>query len=219
MPSPQITPADFDKLTEALAFECQSAVVDYRMYMDLVKAAQEHVVVVQQSNAFWTMTVEAHRNSAILRMCRIYDQQASAMGLHKWLKLIKQNPKWLREPADPKTLDKDIEYVSNNNQKVKSLTMYRGNVIAHLGQNYLLNFRNTRTSFKFTYGDLKELVENGLKIVNRYGQLYKGHTWSPNLVGADDYKFVFSELKKAVERRRAEIDAEIERHRKQLGNP
>ena len=218
MPHLQITEADFDKLTDALAFESQYAVVDYRMYTDLSKAAEENEIVVIQSRAFWTMTIDAHLNSAMLRLCRIYDHQASAMSLLKWLKLIKQNSKWLREPADPNQLDKDIEYVSNENAKVENLTKYRGNVVAHLGANYVLDFRNTRTSFKLTYGDVEELIENGLKIVNRYGALYKGHTWSASMIGADDYRFVFEELKHAIERKRAEVDAEIQKRKKLIEN-
>jgi hypothetical protein len=202
MRHPQITIADFDKLTDALAFECQYAAVDYRMYEDLAKAAGENEIVVIQSKAFWSMTISAHLNSAILRLCRIYDHQVSAMSLLKWLKLIKQKPKWLQVPPDPKQLDADIRYVSNDNPKIENLTKYRGNVVAHLGQNYVLNFRETRQSFKFTHGDMKELLEHGLKIVNRYAALYKGHTWSSNMIGADDYQFVFKELKHAIERKR-----------------
>jgi hypothetical protein len=216
MPPLQFSQADFDKLTDALAFESQHAVIDYRMYRDLAKAAEDNEIVVNQSRAFWEMTIDAHLNSAMLRLCRIYDQQASAMSLLKWLKLIKQNSKWLRDPVDPNQLKEDIEYVSKKNTKVDSLTKYRGHVVAHLGAKYVLNFRNTRASFKLTYGDVKELIENGLKIVNRYGALYKGHTWSANMVGADDYKFVFEELRHAIERRRAEFDAEIEKHKKQI---
>jgi len=215
MPHRRITQTDFDKLTDALAFESQYAVVDYRMYNDLAKAAEENEIVVNQSRAFWTTTIAAHLNSAILRLCRIYDHQVSAMSLLKWLTLIKQNPKWLREPAAPSQLEEDIKYASNGNPKVVNLTKYRGHVVAHLGQNYVLDIRNTRGSFKLTYGDLEELVENGLKIVNRYGALYKGHTWSANMVGADDYKFVFEELKQVIERKRTEIDAKIQKHEKE----
>jgi hypothetical protein len=215
MPRLQFTQAEFDKLTDALAFESQYAVADHRMYKDLTKAAEDNEIVINQSNAFWSMTIEAHLNSAMLRLCRIYDHQASAMSLLKWLKLIKQNPKWLRDPVDSNQLDEDIKYVCKENAKVDNLTKYRGNVVAHLGAYYVLNYRNTRASFKLTYGDVEELIESGLIIVNRYGKLYKGHTWSANMVGADDYRFVFEELKHAIERKRAERDAEIQKHIKQ----
>jgi len=35
------------------------------------------------------------------------------------------------------------------------------------------------------------------------------------MVGADDYKFVFEELKQVIERKRTEIDAKIQKHEKE----
>ncbi len=211
MSRPQITKPDFDKLTDALAFRAMCAVIDYQMYENLMKAAEENEIVVNQSRVFWKMTIDAHLNSAVLRLCRVYDQQRSSMNLSKWLRLLKHNPNWLRDSADPTQLERDMEYVSEQNLKVKNLTTYRGNVVAHLGENYVLDLRNTRQSFKLTYGDLKELLENGLKIVNRYGTVYKGHSWSRNMAGEDDYQFIFRELKKTVEKYRAEQEAEIQK--------
>jgi hypothetical protein len=63
-------------------------------------------------------------------------------------------------------------------------------------------------------GDLKELVENGLKIVSRYGTLYKRHSWSATLVGDHDYQFIFRELKKrrgfrSADTRRGRIERRV----------
>lgn len=204
MPRPKIAEADFVNLTKALAEEIQSAHIDYQLYEDLSAAADENEIVVIQSRAFWTMTIQNHLNSAILRLCRVYDQQKSSMNLSKWLKIIKNNQKWfVKQPVDTIALDKDIEYASNDNPLVKNLTKYRGNVIAHIGENYVLDVRSTRKSFKLTHGNVKELLAKGLSIVNHYSSQYNQKSWSPNLVGADDYQFVFRELKNAIERIKA----------------
>ena len=214
MARPPITQHDFEELTNSLAMEIQSATIDYRMYEDLAKAADAHPIVVIQSRAFWNMTIQSHLNSAILRLGRVYDQQASSMNLAKWLRLIKEQPSWFtKEALDSAKLDQDISYASNKNLKIENLTKYRGNVVAHLGQNYVLNFRNTRHSFNLSHGDVKELLESGLRIVNHYSTIYNSHSWSADLIGADDYKFIFKELERAIERIKAEQLAGFEKFR------
>lgn len=213
MPNPNISEEDFRKLSVALAEEAQSARIDYKMYQDLVNAASEYEIVIQQSRAFWTMTVQALLNSAILRLCRIYDQQKSSMNLARWLKIIKHNQNWFKEPLDLARLEHDIAYASNTNPLVKNLTKYRGNVVAHMGENYVLDIHSTRKSFKLTYGNLKELFQSALDTVNHYTTAHIGHSWSPNLVGADDFTFIFRRLKDSIEQSRAEQEAEIEKYR------
>jgi hypothetical protein len=214
MATPSITQPEFEELTKSLATEIQSAAVDYRMYEDLAKAADSHPIVVLQSRAFWDMTIQSHLNSAILRLCRVYDQQVSSMNLAKWLRLIKGHPAWFTgQPLDAAKLDQDISYASNKNPKVENLTKYRGNVVAHLGQNYVLNVRNTRHSFNLTHGDVKELLKSGLRIVNHYSTIYNGHSWSADLIGADDHQFIFRELEKAIARTKAQQLAGFEKFR------
>ena len=214
MPRSPITQVEFDELTKALALEFQSAVIDFQMYEDLAEAADAHPVVVAQSRAFWDMSIQSHLNSAILRLCRVYDQQVSSMNFAKWLRLIKGNPNWFKgNKPDPTELDKDIEFASNTNPQVQNLTKFRGTVVAHLGENYVLNVRNTRESFTLTFGDVKELLQKGFRTFNRYSTIYNGQEWSPNLVGAKDYEFIFHELEKAIERIRAEQLEGFEKHR------
>lgn len=218
MPRPSITTSDFEELTRSLAIEIQSALIDYTMYENLAKGADAHPTVVDRSRAFWDLTIQSHLNSAILRLCRIYDQQVSSMNLAKWLKLIKCNPAWfMGKSIDIAQLDEDIKYASNHNPLVDNLTRYRGNVIAHLGENYVLNYRNTKHSFKLTYGDIKDLLKNALKILNNYARLYNGHNWSANLIGADDYQFIFRELEKVLEKYRIEHEAEIQKYGQPIG--
>ena len=90
---------EFTELAKALAEEIQGANVDYRMYRDLQKTCAENQVVVQQSGPFWPMTIDAHLNSAVLRLCRVYDTERSSLNLRSWLEQIKANPDWFTETA------------------------------------------------------------------------------------------------------------------------
>ncbi len=169
---PQMTEAEFGEFTNKLKEEIPSACIDFRMYRDLRDACVEHEIVVQQSKAFWPMTLDAHLNSAVLRLCRIYNAQKSSLNLVYWVETIRDNPKWFSEQAfrarnpgrnyygspDSEQLKKDIGFASEENPTVKNLIRFRGSLIAHIGENYVLKRFNAHESFKVTIGDLDELA-------------------------------------------------------------
>ena len=216
-PPPPITESEFVKLTETLAAEIQRTNIDYRLYRDLSDACTSHAIVVQQSRVFWPMTLDAHLNSAVLRLCRIYDTHKSSFNLRKWLMLIKRNPAWFSESAfearksnpistyhgspDATQLESDIESASVNNPIVKNLVAFRGNMLAHLGENWALNRRNARAAFRLTLGDVETLAANALSILNRYMGLYDSQQYAATLLGGNDFDFVFARLRESIEQR------------------
>ncbi len=219
----KMTEAEFDEFTNKLKKEIPSACIDYKMYRDLRNACVEHEIVVQQSRAFWPMTVDAHLNSAVLRICRIYDTQKSSLNLVYWLKTIRDNPHWFSESVfrtrhadrnyygqpDKEQLTKDIEFASEGNLTVKNLIKFRGSLIAHIGENYFLKRFNAHESFKVTLGDLETLTTGALTILNRYMHLYEAGEYSANMIGADDFKFIFTTMKKAIDRREKELQEQF----------
>jgi HEPN superfamily AbiU2-like protein len=215
---PTMTEAEFDEFTNKLKEEIPSACIDYKMYRDLHEACVGHEIIVQQSKAFWPMTLDAHLNSAVLRLCRIYDTQKSSLNLAYWLKTIRDNPQWFSASAfrtrhadrnyygqpGKEQLTKDIEFASEANPIVKNLIKFRGSLIAHIGENYVLKRFNAHESFKVTLSDLETLSTGALTILNRYMHLYEAGQYSANMIGADDFKFIFTTLKEAIDRREKE---------------
>jgi AbiU2 len=207
---------EFGEFTKKLAAEIPAACIDYQMYRDLHNACVDHQIVVQQSRTFWPMTLDAHLNSAVLRICRIYDTQKSSLNLAYWLKAIRDNPRWFTESAfyarhpdrryegqpNHDQLAADIRFASKANPRVKDLIMFRGSLVAHIGQNYVLKRFNVHKSFKVTLGDLEGLTTGALTILNRYTHLYESGEYSAKMIGADDFKFIFTTIKDSIDRRK-----------------
>ena len=207
---------EFAELAKALAQEIQGANVDYRMYRDLQKTCAENPVVVQQSCPFLPMTIDAHLNSAVLRLCRVYDTEKSSLNLRSWLGQIKANPDWFTEAAfqtrksnpisewpgtpDVTQLEADITYAGMSNPVVKNLILFRGNMFAHLGESWVLNRRDAKGSFKVTLDDIANLAEQGLTIVNRYLHYYDSQENGADLIRADGFQFIFRELSKVLKK-------------------
>jgi hypothetical protein len=167
------THVEFEKLTQALALEAQSANLDYRLLRSLTGAIKEHETELNQSCVFWQMTFEAHLNSCLFRLCRVYDHQKRSINLGRWLAMINTNRDWFMEaaykcrrpgseysgPPDAAQLTDDIAFASEKtNPLVRNLTAFRGNVLAHIGRRYVLRDRESPTGFNITYGDVKTLV-------------------------------------------------------------
>lgn len=210
---------EFEKLTQALALEAQSANLDHQLWRNLTSTPERHETEFNQSRVFWQMTFEAHFNSCLFRLCRLYDHQKCSFNLGRWLAIIKNNPNWFTSaaykscrpgseysgPPDPTQLAADIDYASyRTNPLVKNLTKFRSNVLAHMGRDYVLRDKGAPAIFKMTYGDVKTLVKQAIKIINRYTQIYNGHTYSPNMTGLDDFSFILEAVRERVQRLRGE---------------
>jgi hypothetical protein len=213
MSGASITEEEFTKLSKALAQEVQALNIDFILFQDLQNAAQQYDQVIRQSPAFWNSTLEAHLNSVVLRVCRVYDTQVSALGINYWLRIIRDNPKWFTKeafearksnpisthhgPPDPTLLSADLQYTDKKTELIENLMGFRGNMIAHIGQNWAIG--RHRKPFNVTYGELQELINKAHEILNRYWRLYDAHEFSRTQVGAKDFEFIFNRLKKSIE--------------------
>jgi AbiU2 len=208
-----VTEEEFTKLSKALAEEVQALNIDFILFQDLQNAAQKYHRVIGQSPAFWNSTLEAHLNSVVLRACRVYDTQVSALGINYWLRLIRDNPKWFTKEAfearksnpissyhgspNPEQLCKDLEYTDKKTELIDNLMDFRGNMVAHIGQNWIMG--RHKKPFKVTHGDLRELIDKAHEILNRYWRLYDSQEFSRTQIGAKDFEYIFHCLHESIQ--------------------
>lgn len=82
---------EFTRLLEALSNDIVDAHVQYRLHCDLADAFAKFPLVRHQSPAFWSMTLQAHLDSSIHALCRVYDQEERSLHLKSWLLTIQGN--------------------------------------------------------------------------------------------------------------------------------
>lgn len=216
-------PVEFEQLLNALSHDVFAAHIHYQMYGELVAAIQHHPLVVQQSNTFWTFTLQSHLNSSVYALFRAYDQNTQALHLRSWLLTIQENlhlfdEKSFRErlqdnpyvaslAADSKkpdvaTLADDITLCSINDPIVKRLTVYRSNRIAHRNAKALLSPEDIGERFGLTFDDIRTLLERAKTIVNRYSYLFAASTYSTKVIGHDDFEYIFKCVEEKVKEAR-----------------
>ncbi|SRR6266480_298515 len=217
--------AEFERLLRALSDDVVDAHIHYRLHQDLVDAISKHPLVVQQSNVFWTFTLQAHLNSSVYALFRAYDQDMRSLHLRSWLTTIQDNLHLFVEAAfrerlkdnpyvaslaqdsrkpDAAILADDIAACSSSNPIVKKLTIYRGSRIAHRNAKSLIAARDVGDRHGLTFDDLNALLERARTILNRYSYLFAASVYSTKVVGHDDYEYIFKCVEEKVELARRE---------------
>jgi AbiU2 len=212
--------AELGKLITALSNDIVNAHIHWTLYCDLHEAIQAQPVVWSQSNTFWYLTLEAHVTTAILHLCRAFDQEQKSLHLLSWLKTIKANlqcfdiddfkkrlsgnafvdslAETYRKP-DPITLDNDITLCDVSDPLVKKLVTHRNNSVAHRSATLAVNSKPLRPDLLLSDDELNALLARALHILNQYSHFFSATTYSVNMIGRHDYRFIFSSVAAAVE--------------------
>jgi hypothetical protein len=85
------TEAQFDTLLASLSEDTVTASIHWTLCKDLWASVNEFVRELNQSPAFWSLTMNAHREVALFRLGRLFDQQRSALSLRSLVDTIAAN--------------------------------------------------------------------------------------------------------------------------------
>ena len=230
-----ISAEQFDTLLNALSKEIIDAEVYFNLYEKLLVAIPEYKEVYNESNTFWSLTVQALMNTTLSCLCRVYDQHEKSLSLINLLDTIKarieifdtenfkqrlkDNPfveSLAEEPRKPaiNTLNSDRELVDPANPLVKKLVIWRHNIIAHKTALNIVNEQDVTKDYPISRHEISILVHKSTEVLNRYSGLFRASTYLPNIIGQDDYLYVLKATQEKLSRFKQEITAEINRHRK-----
>jgi len=202
---------------------------------DLINELKENEKVYNESRTFWYLTIESLKDSRMIRLCRIFDTEKSSISLPNFLDTLKEHSHFYlienfkeRMKGNPfvdslskkdrtldlEELDLKIEKIKKD-KTVKKITIYRNNLIAH---------KSLRSGIK----DFKILKENPIEIeeidnilifcretINQYMNLFKSTTWSPTIVGSDDFKSLIKFTSIGLQKYKNDLQKEIDKYKKE----
>jgi hypothetical protein len=228
---PGYTSDGLASVIQGVANNVIDAGIHYKLFRDLLESIPAHERVLEQSRAFWTLTFVAHRDAAVLRLCRVYDQEKRAVGLQVLLKAIQDNSSLFDEEhfrerlngnphldelarrsrlPDPVVLANDVHLTADDNDLVKRLVILRNNIFAHTSPTYSQDPRKFERDFALEAEEIWDLVKRALDIVNRYADLFYAQTYATQIIGHDDYKSVLASLQRDYDAREEEVLRELE---------
>jgi hypothetical protein len=218
--------AEFKRLLEALADELIDARDHFRLRKNPDVAIPEYGLEFNRCPAFWSMTLSAHLDATLIRLCKAYDlyDGRPSLNLRNFLETIKANLYLFDEPnfrerlkenafvdslaahpqkPDPARLQKDLESVSNTDPLVKKLTIWRHNFLAHRSRTSALNPKAFAENNPILFSEIEALIGNGLRIVNYYSDLFSAthHT----SLEAKDYKYLLNAVRRDLNAQEARV--------------
>jgi len=224
--------AEFKRLLEALVHELLDAREHFHLHQGLAAASSEYAVEFNQAAGFWSLTMTAHIDATLIRVCKaydLYDGGKPSLNLRNFLETIQANLEFFDEPnfrerlkdnpyvdslakdskkPDPAQLQKDLDWVTDANPLVKKLTIWRHNFIAHRSRKTALAPGEFTKQYPLAFSEIESLITKGTDIVNEYSRLFNASHYVT--YQADDYKYVLEAIREHLERREARIQEEID---------
>jgi hypothetical protein len=217
---------EFKRLFEGLANDIVDAHIHYRLYKDLLSAIEEFTLVVAQSNTFWSITLKSHLSTSLYMLTKAYDQDDRALHLLSFLETIKANSALFTEAKfrerkkdnpyadslaselripDFAFLEKDIALCSKDDPLVKTLTVHRGNAIAHRNAKKAASGISISETYPLSWDDFELLLARAIEVINKYSILFEASSYSTKPVGAKDFRYIFECVNSAIEQSRQEL--------------
>ena len=229
------TSDELNQSLDALAQEIVDAQIYHRLFCDLIDAIPDYERVFQQSNTFWRLTLDSLKEARLTRLCRVFDQHSSSLNLVNLLEAIEENRHLFEEDhfrqrlkdnafvdslaqshhvPEKNQLKTDIEYASCRNPLVKKLMIWRNNIVAHRGAKVSLGKKQVLEDNPLSQEEIEELLDQSLKILNRYSRLYRASTWSQLAIGHDDYKLILNLIQRGLQKRDEDLEKERDEMRR-----
>lgn len=207
------TNKQLDWLIDHLTTEVHRAHDHWKLWSGLKAAVDEYPDETSQSLRFWDLTLQAHQDSVILRLGRLFDPTQGALSLGNFLCTVKDHMARTPPPpapnlallSTPETTE-ELSSVSETDSAVAKILRIRNEYLAH---------REARLVGSGTFSGLPELwpteiqrlLSRALDLVNKYRHLRGRPFLSSQLPGGDDYQNLFELLRSAL----AHIDENSER--------
>jgi hypothetical protein len=216
--------AEIKQMVSAVAHEAINANVHYKLFRSLRKKIRGYVREYNQTPAFWGLTMNAHLRAALSSLCLAYDTHPKGINLKRLMEMMRDsaNKPWIapddaastRSGATKAQFERDLKAVSKNDPLAKRLIWQRNNLFAHKNLDNVMNGGTDQAKFTLSHHQFTRLVDRAIRIVNRYGDIYIGNTWSRRMVGDDDYVYVLQAIRESVNSHERKIKAEIAEYKR-----
>ena len=214
------TAEELSKEMDVLQKQLFNAKAHFDVFMGLIKSSPKYSHVFNCSLAFWNLTVQAHGDMALSLLSRIYDQNDKSIHLPNFLKAVEQsdylfNVQAFKERIS-KTPGRDVEtlasyertlnreqlesdkfFCSGSNPSVKSLIIWRNNVISHFSYEHLVaDPKPFHEKYPIPFDGIEELLSRGFSIINYYSGVFRASQHSENFLShqKSDYLFVLESI-------------------------
>lgn len=192
----------FRRTTDLLVDDVLLASIHLELLTDLNGYLDKYQQEFDQTPTFWWLTFRAHHTSALARLLRVFDSDDRSLTLPRWIRLIRKHWDTLEvsKPAPPEEeMAADIAIVSRDDPMVSRLILARNKLFAHHDLKIAMGVRRIEDDERFTQGDMEALTGRAYDVLQKYGGLVLGTSWSRKMHNGDDFQGLLRAMRYYVE--------------------
>ncbi len=222
----------FQKHYDELMWQTINARAHLKLWECLEKYKSNYLKELNQAPHFFSFTIRAHLNDALMTLSRIMRKQKQALTIRKFLDFVESDleifsdeafSKREREKPDyaeygeyrvkshtaitQKEIEEDKQKLLHLEQTINNLTTWRDKVIAHIDHKFLLTGKIISKEYPLKHQQLEEVINTLMGILNRYSYAYNSSTFLEKIPGEDDVQYLMDSIRLKKEERKKQLEA------------
>jgi len=183
-----------------------------KLWEQLEDYKSSYLKELNQAPHFFTFTMRAHLDDALMTLSRIVRKQKDAFTIWDFLDFVEKNSEifsneafskrerekpdydkdWIKShaPITQKKIEEDKQKLLSLEYTINNLVIWRDKVIAHIDHKFLITGKIISKEHPLQRQQLEEVIDTIVNILNRYSYAYCSSTDSENIPGEDDVQSI-----------------------------
>jgi len=220
----------FQKYYDRLIREILDARAHLKLWERLEKfKATDYIDELNQAPHFFTFTIKAHLEDALLTLSRILDKHEDSLSIWKFLDFAEQNREifsaqafhqrmkqkpnydehWVKShtPITLKEINEDRQKLASLEQVISNIKKWRDKLIAHMNRDVITKNKVISKEYPLKLQQLQEVIDTLFQILNRYSAAFKSSSYAEKFVGEDDIQYVMDSIRFKIQERKKRLEA------------
>jgi hypothetical protein len=167
-------------------------------YLD--KYLSSYSDVLKQAPLFFTFTMMAYHDMAILGLAKILDKdrRGESLNIWKFMNFVEQNIKKFNRDD----IEKDRKKLFKLQQTINNITAQRDKDIGHIDRAFLLSGNNIAREFPLKPQELRKVIETIFQVLRRYMPTLNPTVYSADYKYDEDLRRVLDSIRLNIEKNR-----------------
>ena len=226
----------FQKYYDKLIWQTLYARAHLKLWERLESYKSNYLKELNQTPHFFTFTIRAHLDDALLTLSRILDKHEDSLSIWKFLDFVEQNHKIFSNqafrqrikgnphyeslikshtPITLKEIEEDRQKLGSLKDTIDNIKEWRDTVLAHIDRKFYLKGKVISRKHPLQAQQLKRVINTLVKILNRYSAAYKSSTFLEKFPGEDDVQHVMDFIRFYIQEQNKQVKIQLEAFRRQ----
>lgn len=218
----------FLKYYDKLIWQALYASAHLKLWERLESYKASYLHELNQAPHFFTLTMRAHLDDALLTLSRILDRHEDSLSIWKFLNFVEQNRKIFSDqafyqrikentdfksllkshiPITPEEIREHRQKLGNLEEATNNIRKWRDTVLAHNDREFCIKGKAISKEHPLKVQKLKEVIDTLVEIMNSYSRAYNSSRFLEKFTGEDDIRYVMDFIRFHIQERKKQLEA------------